>query len=89
MQAGTGTLLRLGLGDMLGLQAHSDETCGHVSEAGEAGDHAEDEWRLEWAVAEQDTVEHAVSEDLDALGFAYGSFAVVLDSFEVVNGDCA
>lgn len=78
----------LSLADVFGLQAHSDESGGEVSEAGEAEDCAEDEWRFEWAVAIQDVTEHAVGEDLESLSVAYGSFPVVLDSFEVVNCDC-
>jgi len=74
---------------VFGLQAHSDETRCEVSEAGEADDYAEDEWWLEWAFAAQDMSEHSVGEDLEALGVAYGAFAIVLDSFEVVNGDGA
>ncbi len=37
----------------------------------------------------EDMVEHAVGEDLHSLGVADGAFAVVLDSFEVVDGDGA
>ena len=72
---------------MLGLQTHSEETGCEIAEAGEADYCSEEEGRLEWAVAVQDVIEHAVSEDLEALGVAYGAFTIVLDSLKVVNGD--
>ena len=74
---------------MLGLQTHSDETRCKGSETGKADDCAKDKGRLEWAVTMQNMTEHAVGEDLEALGVAYGTFAVVLDSLQIVNGDRA
>ena len=79
----------LNLPDVLRLQAHSDETGGQVSEAGQVGDHAERERRSEGPGAVKNPVEETMSKDLHSLRIPDGLFAVMLNALQIVNGDGA
>lgn len=72
---------------MLGLEAYSDEARGEVLDAGDVGEDAKGERRVDFAGVIENAGEDAVSEDLDALSVADGGLAVFLDLAEVMLGE--
>ena len=73
--------------DVLGLEAYSDEERGEVLDAGDVGEDAKGERRMDFAGVIEDAGEDAVGEDLDALGVADGGLAVVLYLAEMMLGE--
>ena len=69
-----------------GCEAHADEACGEIFEAGEACDYAKNKRWMNWSRVLQHFVQDAVDEDLKGWRPADGLFAVLLDLPEMVRG---